>query len=73
MQEAMGDTFENRHTSYDANTMCFRDDFANNQQMQVRWQAFLRKITKKGEMSFSEVVTHIQDTLHPYWEILAHE
>lgn len=41
--------------------------------MQVRWQAFLRKITKKEEMSFSNVVTHIQDTLRPYWEILAHE
>lgn len=73
LQEAIVHTFENRHTSYDADTMFFRDDFANNQQMQVRWQAFLRKITKKGEMSFSEVVTHIQDTLRPYWEILAHE
>ena len=73
LQEAIVHTFENRHTSYDANTMFFRDDFAKNQQMKVRWQAFLRKITKKEEMSFSDVVTHIQDTLRPYWEILAHE
>jgi hypothetical protein len=50
--------------------MFFRDDFANNQQMQVRWQAFLRKITKKEEISFSDVVAYIQDALRPYWEIL---
>ena len=73
LQEAIMHTFENRHASYDADTMFFRDDFANNQQMKVRWQAFLRKITKKEEMSFSEVVTYIQNTLRPYWEILAHE
>lgn len=68
LQEAVIRTFENRHTSYDANTMFFRKDFACNSQMQVRWKAFLRKITKETDVSFSEVVTYIQTTLKPYWE-----
>lgn len=71
LQEAMIRTFENRHTSYDANTMFFRTDFAENNQMQVRWKAFLRKITKE-EMTFSEVVTYIQRVLRPYWERMSH-
>ena len=73
LQEAIKRTFENRHTSYDANTMFFRKDFASNQQMQVRWQAFLRKITKGDDIAFSDVVTFIQNVLRPYWENLEHE
>ena len=68
LQEAIIRTFENRHTSYDANTMFFRKDFAGNSQMQTRWKAFLRKITKEADVSFFEVVTYIQTTLKPYWE-----
>ena len=68
LQEAIIRTFENRHTSYDANTMFFRKDFAGNSQMKTRWKAFLRKITKEADVSFFEVVTYIQTTLKPYWE-----
>ena len=68
LQEAIIRTFENRHTSYDANTMFFRKDFVDNSQMQTRWKAFLRKITKGADVSFFEVVTYIQTTLKPYWE-----
>ena len=73
IQEAIKHTFDNRHTPYDASTMFFRKDFAENQQMQVRWKAFLRKITKSDEVSFSDVVTFIQNTMRPYWEKLANE
>ena len=59
LQEAIVHTFENRHTSYDADTMFFRNDYANNLQMQVRWQAFLRKITKKrGDVILGSCDTH---------------
>ena len=71
LQEAIEHTFENRHTAYDANTMFFRKEFADNPQMQVRWQAFLRKITKAENVSFQDVVAYIQETLRPYWERLA--
>ena len=71
LQEAIMYTFENRHTSYDADTMFFRKDFADNQQMQVRWQAFLRKIIKSEDVKFADVVVYIQNKLRPYWENLS--
>ena len=71
LQEAIARTFENRHTPYDADTMFFRKDFANNQQLQVRWQAFLNKITRNQDVEFSDVVTFIQKKLFPYWEHLS--
>lgn len=73
LQEAIIRTFENRHTSYDPNTMFFRKEFSGNQQMQVRWQAFIKKITKKTELAFAEVVTYIQEKLQLYWDNLPHE
>lgn len=73
LQEAIIRTFENRHTPYDENTMFFRKDFGINQQMEVRWKAFMRKITKATDLSFSEVVAFIQKTLRPYWENIPHE
>lgn len=72
LQEAIVRTFENRHTTYDADTMFFRKDFADNQQMQIRWQAFLRKITKGEDISFFDIVVYIQSVLRPYWENLSH-
>ena len=73
LQEAIIHTFENRHTPYDENTMFFRKDFGINQQMEVRWKAFMRKITKATDLSFSEVVAFIHETLRPYWENIPHE
>ena len=73
LQEAIIRTFENRHTPYDENTMFFRKDFGINQQMEARLKAFMRKITKATDLSFSEVVAFIQETLRPYWENIPHE
>ncbi len=72
LQEAVIRTFENRHTPYTPDTMVFRNDFAKNQQMQVRWTAFLRKITKTTDLSFPEIVRFIQEKLLPYWENIPH-
>ncbi len=72
LQEAVIRTFENRHTPYDENTMFFREGFADNQQMQVRWQAFIKKITQETKVSFAEVVSFIQTSLKPYWQGLSH-
>ena len=71
LQEAIARTFENRHTSYDAHTMFFRKDFADNRQMQVRWQAFIRKIMKAENVTFADAVVYIQNVLRPYWENLS--
>ena len=72
LKEAVIRTFKNRHTSYDENTMFFRKEFADNQRMNIRWQAFNRKMAKDTELSFTEVATFIQDTLKPYWRNLSH-
>ena len=45
----------------------------DNAEMQVRWKAFLRKITSKSELSFSDIVHYLQTALKPYWENLNHE
>ena len=68
LQEAIVRTFENRHATYDVNTMFFKKDFGDNQQMEVRWKAFMRKINKATEVAFSDVVTFLQQSLSPYWE-----
>lgn len=73
LQDAIVNTFENRHTSYDADTMFFRNDFADNPQMQVRWKAFLKKITKEADVSFAEVVSYIQIALKSYWEKMSND
>jgi predicted nucleotidyltransferase component of viral defense system len=71
LQKAIENTFENRHTSYDADNLFFGQNFAHNQQMQVRWQAFMRKITKAEDVSFNDVVSYLQTQLRPYWERLS--
>lgn len=73
LKEAIARTFENRHTVYDADTMFFREGFADNPQMEVRWNAFVRKINKNTTTSFGEVVAFIQETLRPYWDNLSHD
>lgn len=67
LAEAVGRTFENRHTGYVPDTMFFRDDFPNNQHMHTRWNAFLRKSTIKCNLSFAEVARWLQEVLRPYW------
>ena len=67
LQDAINRTFENRHTSYNSDTMFFRNDFPNNPQMEVRWRAFLSKANINSALLFPEVVSWLQDTLKPYW------
>ena len=71
LQEAIIRTFENRRTPYNADSVFFREGFAENPQMRVRWQAFMRKITQRQDLSFSEVVKFIQSVLRAYWENLS--
>ena len=73
LQEAITRTFENRHTAFDADTMFFRSEFADNHLMQTRWKAFLNKINKKESVSFNEVVRYLQQQLRPYWNNLQNE
>lgn len=71
LQEAIIRTFENRHTPYNADAAFFREDFANNHHMQVRWQAYLRKMAQRQDLAYYEVVRYIQDELLTYWKNLS--
>lgn len=73
LKKAIKRTFENRHTEYMSDTMFFRAEFPDNIEMQTRWKVFIRKITSKSELSFSDMVRYLQIALKPYWENLKHE
>ncbi len=70
LQEAVAHTFENRHTSYSADTAFFREDFGDNPQMEVKWRAFLKKIRKREDVSFKDIVIFLQEILQPIWNNL---
>jgi len=70
LREAIARTFENRRTQYDPDTMFFRKEFGTNQIMETRWRAFIKKITSKSDLQFSEIVAYLQKRLLPYWQNL---
>lgn len=73
LRVAIKRTFENRHTEYKEDVMFFRVEYPENAAMQIRWKAFIRKITSRSNLSFSDVVRYLQTVLKPYWENLKHE
>lgn len=73
LRVAIKRTFENRHTEYKGDVMFFRAEYPENAAMQIRWKAFIRKITSKSNLSFPDVVHYLQTVLKPYWENLKHE
>lgn len=73
LRVAIKRTFENRHTEYKKDVMFFRAEYPENAAMQIRWKAFIRKITSKSNLLFSDVASYLQTTLKPYWENLKHE
>lgn len=73
LRVAIKRTFENRRTEYKDDVMFFRSEYPENTAMQIRWKAFIRKITSKSVLSFSDVVRYLQVALKPYWENLKHE
>lgn len=70
LENAVRQTFNNRHTEYSENTLFFKTDFKENKNLNIRWQAFIRKIKSDSELKFPEVVTYLQSRLKPYWELL---
>lgn len=73
LQEAIRNTFANRHTQYDSETMFFRNNFGGNPLMQTHWQAFIKKIGSNFKLQFMDVVSYLQNRLLPYWENLNQE
>lgn len=68
LQEAIRATFENRDTHYSENHILFSDKFAQDAELNQRWNAFLKKIKYKPTVPFAEVTNRIFQWLKPYWE-----
>lgn len=71
LQEAIQNTFANRKTEYDPDNIVFTDDFSTNNDLSMRWTAFMKKLKVDTSLTFIEVMHYIQKRLKPYWENLA--
>ena len=70
LSEAINATFENRQTVYTDNHIVFSNDFANNTDLNTRWNSFVKKLKLQQELTFPEVVGFLQTKLEPYWKKL---
>lgn len=70
LSEAINATFENRHTFYTDNHIVFSHDFANNTDLNTRWNSFVNKLKLQQKLTFPEVVSFLQAKLDPYWKEL---
>ena len=68
LQEAIQATFVNRGTHYSDNHILFSDNFSQDAELNLRWNAFLKKIEYKPIVPFAEVMNCIVQWLKPYWE-----
>lgn len=70
LKEAINATFENRHTVYMDNHIVFSPDFADNPDLNIRWNSFVRKLKLSQKLLFPDVIGFIQTKLKPYWDNL---
>jgi hypothetical protein len=63
LKDAIEKTFENRYTKFSLDNMFFRSDFSSSESIEIKWNAFNRKIMNKSSMSFFEIATFLQNTL----------
>jgi predicted nucleotidyltransferase component of viral defense system len=70
LQEAITNTFHHRKTEYKDDADFFSDEFYTDNRLQVRWNAFLKRIKADGALAFETVVKYLQKELKPYWEAL---
>lgn len=71
LKEAIFATFSNRELNYNADLQLFTESFATDGTRIKRWTSFLRKIKWKDEISFSQVMSVVNNRLKPiyydYW------
>lgn len=70
LSEAINATFDNRQTVYTDNHIVFSHDFANNTDLNTRWNSFVNKLKLQQKLTFPEVVSFLQTKLDPYWKEL---
>lgn len=70
LDEAIKATFKNRQTSYLNNHVVFSPEFAESQDLNTKWKAFMKKLKPSNPLPFPEVMRYLQAQLMPYWEKL---
>lgn len=70
LQEAIANTFRHRKTEYKDDADFFSNAFYEDDRLQARWKAFLKRIKVKDSLTFESVVKYLQIKLKPYWERL---
>ena len=67
LADAVKAVFNNRNTNYYPDHPLFSGELKNDHIKQVQWNAFLKKMKSKVNLSFTEVVDYIAEQLEPYW------
>jgi predicted nucleotidyltransferase component of viral defense system len=68
--DAIRATIHNRETIFTKNHPLFSDDFAKNQNRNMQWLRFLKKIKNKENFSFETVMSLIKIYLQPIYECI---
>jgi hypothetical protein len=68
LQEAIFATFKNRGTEYMEDHSLFRKSFATNENRNMQWKRFLKKIKQDENLGFEKVMSLIVSKLQPVYE-----
>lgn len=72
LQEAVFETLQNRGTIYDANTFLNIIGFDKDQDMLLKWRAFIRRL-KLPQLELSDVLRLMNSFLSPVWDAIISE
>jgi hypothetical protein len=72
LQEAIFQTFQRRHTILEKETIIFEDEFIQDKNRNIMWNAFLKKINAEY-IEFSEVMKYIIEFLKPMYDSIVQE
>ncbi len=70
LYEAIKATFENRKTPFDRKTVVFREEFGGDDELNRRWNYFLRRIGNPELPDFHEIMRRTKTFLYPVYESL---
>ena len=68
LKEAVITTFKQRDTNYIEDHSVFTEAFVLDENRNLMWNTFLKKINESSKLEFTEVMTTIKTILKPIWE-----
>lgn len=73
LQEAVSETIQRRHTIIERDSTIFSDEFAQDENRNKMWKAFLRKINEKNTVDFKDIMRNITVFLKPIYDTIVLE